>query len=150
MQDDELPPLVLVTEAEAQFRRGLQAERAERFLAEARALSAQLSERVDVDECERLGLAKLRRAIVAREKAASDQARYTATSRSRGPRCRTISLPRTRSREMSHAPRRAARSTPKAAQRSGDSGDSSDPPGPEPAALAALFQFVYLFGKWTS
>lgn len=54
----------------------------------------------------------------------------------------TPTLPRSRSREQSHAARRTARSTPKAASRSGDSGDSSDPPGPSPAALAALLLFL--------
>jgi hypothetical protein len=59
-------------------------------------------------------------------------------SRGRDRHVRTISLPRTRSREQSHAPR----STPKAAKRSGASGDSSDPPGSSPAALAALLLFL--------
>jgi hypothetical protein len=45
-------------------------------------------------------------------------------------RPRTISLPRTRSREQSHAPRRSARSTPKAASRSGDSDPAGDPEPP--------------------
>jgi hypothetical protein len=59
------------------------------------------------------------------------------TRRDVGCAGRVTSMSRSRSREQSHAPRRAARSTPKAAQRSGDSGD--DLPAPE-AALAALFQ----------